>query len=317
MAKGNNIKPKTYSINLPLFIIPLKREDKGLFGALDAKQMVENLRNQLVQFPQTQLPSRGKSKTTYITSVVPETIDMDGIPALLVRSSVFDSNLEDTYINEGNIQSKIPKTCEVGGNNYYMLFYPRIEGLQSDKYVYSWLQVVYEDPTHTTGIATSVAKKISRQLIEKEPFNVKLQSAIDDFKSIEYFPEVQIRTSTIHYNDETEYPQYQEYLVKAKITEGKLYTFSNMPQNVVQGLLKDTSDNGEVLIQKKAIFGNKEYLVKRERINDADEWKESVDLIFNTKKEVTQEEIDKGTIFEDEYIVSVFKYVIEGYLLNQ
>lgn len=310
-------KSKTYIINLPLYIIPLKREDKGLFGALDAVQMVKNLKVQLEKFPQTELPSRGKSKRTHITSLHPEIIDIDGTQSLLVRASVFDSNLDDTYLNDGSTQSKISKTSKVGGNNYYILFYPRIEGQDSNKYIYSWLQVVYEDPTHTTGIATSVAKKISQQLIEKEPFNIKLQSAIDDFKTIAVCPEVQIRMSSVYHKNESEYPQYQQYLIDAKVTEGTLYKFSNMPQKEVELLLKDTSDHGEVTIIKKAIFGKKEYHVKRERLNEATEWKESVDLIFNTKKEVTQEEIDKSIIFEDNYMKSVFKSVIENYLLNQ
>lgn len=315
--KYHKRKEKNYIINLPLYIIPLKREDKGLFGALDAVQMVQNLKVQLEEFPLTELPSRGKSKRTHITSLHPEIIDMDGTQSLLVRASVFDSNLDDTYLNDGSTQSKIAKTSKVGGKNYYILFYPRIEGQNSDKYIYSWLQVVYEDPIHTTGIATSVAKKISQQLIEKEPFNVKLQSAIDDFKTIAICPEVQVRMASVYHIHESEYPQYQQYLVNAKVTEGRLYTFSNMPENEVEKLLKDKSDHGEVTILKKAIFGKKEYHVKRERFDEAKEWKESADLIFNTKKVVTQEEIDKGIIFEDDYIKLVFKSVIENYLLNQ
>lgn len=320
MAKKNrNKKPKskTYLINLPLFIIPLKREDKGLFGALTEIQMVERLKDQLDIFPQTELPSRGKSKKTHITSLHPEIVDIDGTSALLVRASVFDSNLDDTYLNEGVKQSKIAKSSKLGGEKYYILFYPRIEGQDSEKYIYSWLQVVYEDPIHATGVATAVAKKISQSLIEKEPFNVKLQSAIDDFKAIAFCPEVQVRMASVYHKSESEYPQYQEYLADAKVTEGVVYTFSNMPQQKVEQLLRDTSDHGEVTIVKKAIFGKKEYHVRRERFNEAKDWKESVDLIFNTKKEVSQEEIDCGTIFDDSYIIAVFKSVIENYLLNQ
>ena len=36
-----------------------------------------------------------------------------------------------------------------------------------------------------------------------------------------------------------------------------------------------------------------------------------------TGSSITQEEIDKGIIFEDDYIKLVFKSVIENYLLNQ
>ena len=49
---------KTYLLKLPVFIIPLKKEDKGLFGAMDKLTMVENLKTQLEKFPKTELSNR-------------------------------------------------------------------------------------------------------------------------------------------------------------------------------------------------------------------------------------------------------------------
>lgn len=53
---------ETYLLKLPVFIIPLKKEDKGLFGAMDKLTMVENLKAQLEKFPKTELSNRGKLK---------------------------------------------------------------------------------------------------------------------------------------------------------------------------------------------------------------------------------------------------------------
>lgn len=308
---------KSYQISLPLFVIPLKKEDKGLFGALDHRQMVETLKVALDKFPVTELPSRGKSKRTHITSVHTEIVSIDNTPSLLVRASVFDSNLDDTYLNEGENKSKIPKSSRLGGENYFILFYPKIEGQDSEKYIYTWLQIVYEDPTHPTGVATAVAKKLVQSQIHTEPFNVKLQSAIDDFKAIAYCPEVQVRLVSVYHKSESDFPQFKEYLTDIQVREDCTYSFANMPQKEVVSLLRDNSENGEVVVHKKAIFGRKEYHVKRERFDDTKEWKESVEQLFNSKHNVSIEEIESGRIFETDFVMDVFSSVLSNYLSNK
>lgn len=315
--RKSNSKSKTYLINIPLFVIPLRKEDKGLFGAMDEIEMVENLKMTLDKFPITELSSRGKSKTTHITSLESTIVDMNNKKALLVRASVFDSNLDDTYINDGSKHSKLGETSRIGGEKYFILFYPKIEGQDSDKYVYTWLQLVYEDPTHPTGVATAVAKKIVQSQIQTEAFNVKLQSAIDDFKTISHCPQVQVRLVTAYHKNESEYPAFQEYLIDAKVREESTYTFANMPQDKLETLLRDNSDRGEVVIQKKAIFGKKEYHVKRERYDEASAWRESVEQLFNSKHEVTHEEVKSGKISEQEYVIEVFASVLSNYLTNK
>lgn len=310
-------KKKTYLISLPLFVIPLKKEDKGLFGAMDEKQMVENLKMTLDKFPPTELASRGKSKTTHITSLESTIVDVNSKNALLVRASVFDSNLDDTYLNDGSNKSKIGESSRIGGEKYYILFYPKIEGQNSDKYIYTWLQLVYEDPTHPTGVATAVAKKIAQSQIQTEPFNVKLQSAIDDFKKISYCPEVQVRLVSAYHKNESEYPVFQDYLVDVKVRGESTYTYSNMPQDKLEQLLRDKTDNGEIVVHKKALFGKKEYHVKRERFDEASDWRESVEQLFNSKHEVTHEEVKSGKISEPEYVIEVFSSVISNYLTNK
>ena len=316
-SRNRTSKAKSYQISLPLFVIPLKKEDKGLFGALNEKQMVETLKENLDTFPVTELPSRGKSKRTHITSLHLSIISIDDKPELLVRASVFDSNLDDTYLNDGSNKSKISKSSKLGGEKYFILFYPKIEGQNSEKYIYTWLQVVYEDPTHSTGVATAVAKKLVQSQIQTEPFNVKLQSAIDDFKALAYCPEVQVRLVSVYHKGECEYPQFKEYLTDVHVTEQSVYTFANMPQKDVESLLRDQTDNGEVVVHKKAIFGKKEYHVKRERYDERKQWRESVEQLFNSKHEVSQEEIESGRIFEDDFVIDVFNTVITNYLSNK
>lgn len=310
-------KKKTYVINIPLFVIPLKKEDKGLFGAMNEIEMVENLKSTLEKFPITELSSRGKSKTTHITALECNAVKIEDKTALLVRASVFDSNLDDTYLNDGSNKSKVPESSRIGGEKYFILFYPRIEGQDSEKYTYTWLQLVYEDPTHATGVATAVAKKIVQSQIHTEPFNVKLQSAIDDFKALAFCPEVQVRLVSTYHRNESQYPQFQNYLVNVKVREESTYTYANVPQDKVETLLRDQTDNGEIVVHKKAIFGKKEYHVKRERFDDASTWKESVEQLFNSKHEVTHEEVKSGKIAEQDYVVDVFTSVLANYLSNK
>lgn len=300
-----------------MFVIPLKKEDKGLFGAMNEKEMVENLKSNLDKFPITELSSRGKSKTTHITALDSTVVEIEGKKALLVKASVFDSNLDDTYLNDGSNKSKIPESTRIGGEKYFVLFYPRIEGQDSEKYVYTWLQLVYEDPTHPTGVATAVAKKIVQSQIQTEPFNVKLQSAIDDFKALSFCPEVQVRLVAAYHKNSGEFPAYQPYLVDVKVREESTYTYSNMPKQEVVDLLRDKTDNGEIVVHKKAIFGKKEYHVKRERFDDASVWRESVEQLFNSKHEVTHDEVKSGRISEPDYVIDVFTSVLSNYLTNK
>lgn len=319
MAKKDSIQTKTFLIKIPLYIIPLKEESKGLFGALNVKEMVETLNEELKNFPITPLPSKGKFKTTRITSLDPSIEDMNGVPAILVRASVFESNLKDTYIHNGNEKSKLSDSGEVGGHNYFILFYPKIEGVNSEKYVYTWLQLVYEDPNHNTGIATAVAKKLVKKKLNVQPFNVKLQSAIDDLRNIaKNCPEVKVKYTTMTTKGESRLPKFQKYCTIVKIKEEEEeVTYTNMPIHEVEDLLSDTSDNGEVTITKKAIWGNKEYIVKRSRLEEAKEWTESVEQLFNSSHEATKEDVESHRIYESSYILDVFRSVLKNYLTNQ
>lgn len=310
---------ETYLLKLPVFIIPLKKEDKGLFGAMDKLTMVENLKTQLEKFPKTELSNRGKLKKTQIESLALSTIYLDEhTPCLLVQAAVSDSNLEDTYLSGPNQpKSKIPKTSVISGEKYFILFYPRIEGIDSNQYTYTWLQVIYEDPTHETGIATKVAKKIAKSIINVESFNVKLQSAIEDFKKIKLFPEVQIELTSVDVAPANEFSKYETYLVDSKESRHLCYNFKNMPHDIVEEIFRDTDSHGFITTKAKAIIAKKEYRVKREHYQDHADLKSTFEQLYNFSYEVTKEEIDSGELFKEEFLMARFSSVIEAYLLNQ
>lgn len=310
---------ETYLLKLPVFIIPLKKEDKGLFGAMDKLTMVENLKTQLEKFPKTELSNRGKLKKTQIDSLILSTIYLDEhTPCLLVQAAVSDSNLEDTYLSgPDQPKSKIPKTSVISGEKYFILFYPRIEGDDSNQYSYTWLQVIYEDPTHETGVATKVAKKIAKSIINVESFNVKLQSAIEDFKKIKLFPEVQIELTSVDVAPANEFSKYETYLVDSKESRHLCYNFKNMPHDIVEEIFRDTDSHGFITTKAKAIIAKKEYRIKREHYQDQADLKSTFEQLYNFSYEVTKEEIDSGELFKEEFLGARFSSVIEAYLLNQ
>ena len=89
-SRNRTSKAKSYQISLPLFVIPLKKEDKGLFGALNEKQMVETLKENLDTFPVTELPSRGKSKIDILGVSIPFLIY---VPEGGINRTIFQINL--------------------------------------------------------------------------------------------------------------------------------------------------------------------------------------------------------------------------------
>lgn len=258
-------------------------------------------------------------KKTQIDSLVLSTIYLDEYtPCLLVQAAVSDSNLEDTYLSGPNQpKSKIPKTSVISGEKYFILFYPRIEGEDSNQYTYTWLQVIYEDPTHETGVATKVAKKIAKSIINVESFNVKLQSAIEDFKKIKLFPEVQIELTSIDVAPANEFSKYETYLVDSKESRHLCYNFKNMPHDIVEEIFRDTDSHGFITTKAKAIIAKKEYRVKREHYQDQADLKSTFEQLYNFSYEVTKEEIDSGELFKEEFLMARFSSVIEAYLLNQ
>lgn len=317
--RPEEISNPTYQLKLPVFVIPLKKEDKGLFGAMDKPTMVENLKAQLEKFPKTELSNRGKLKTTRIDRLILTSINLDeNSPCLLVQAEVSDSNLEDTYLSGPDLpKSKIPKSSIISGEKYFILFYPRIEGADSDSYTYTWLQVIYEDPTHDTGVATKVAKKIAKAIMNVESFNVKLQSAIEDFKKISMFPEVQIELSSVDIAPTNEYSKYDAYLVESFESRHVKYNFKNMPHEVVEEIFRDTDSHGYITTKAKAVIAKKEYRVKREHYQDQADLKATFEQLYNFSYEVSKEEIESGKIFEEDFLIKRFSSVIEAYLLNQ
>lgn len=304
-------------LKLPLFVILLKKEDKGLFGALTTQEMVDTLKRQLDKFPRTQLPKKGKSKTTFIDSLYPKVVSINDTPALLVRASVSDTNLSDIVVHSNNLESRLDNASKISSEQYYILFYPKIEGNNSEKYVYTWLQVVYEDPVHNTGVATSVAKSIVQTEIEAESFNVKLQSAVADFMKLATVPELRVELMSYSHQEENEFPQFDEYLCEIKASRRVSYSFKNVPTAETIKFLEDKCDNGEVMIKKKAMFGKKEVRVKRERYDDTQVWRESVEQLFNSSYDVTESQVLSGEIYEEEFLIERFTSVITNYLTNQ
>lgn len=229
--RNKSKKARELLLKLPLFIIRLNNEQKGFYGPLTNQQMVDTLKEKLEQFPMTKLPSRGKSKITLIDSLEPKVVSINNVPALLVRASVSDTNLSDVVVHDKALNSRLDKASKLSSEKYYILFYPKIEGHESDKYVYTWLQVVYEDPVHNTGVATAVAKCIVKSEINGEPFNVKLQSAIEDFKQLATVPELQVELISYSQEEETDFPHLNKYLYTVKESCRKTYSFKNVPTN--------------------------------------------------------------------------------------
>lgn len=317
LMKKKNIKPKTYKIKMPVYITFVKEQEKGFFENVTDIEMIKILKDKLSS---SYLPyssdNRNQTKKTVISKITPTEIEIGGVPALLLQIHAFNTNFYDGYF-EGLEKIEINKDSKIGSDSNYILFYPRIVGLDNHKYTCYFLMLVYEDPTKSSGEVSHLAKIVANKILNVPIQNIKISMILEELKSIGDIPELHIKYYSLTESDNNIDVKYASYLDKTKLKKEEYRNFKNMPFNTMQELIADTSEDGNY--QKKEtriIHGKNEYRISKSLIAEAgQELNDVAEKIFNASTEITESELEKS-VHEKKFMIEKMSGVISNYISN-
>lgn len=310
-------KEKSYNIKIPVFTTTMKDDTEGLFGKPTYSDMIVMVKNKINAFKtEVSFENRNKTKKTVISKINFTEYTLGGIPCLLLQISAFNTNFYDGYF-EADEKIPIQRDNKLGNENNYLMLYPVIKGLDSQKYTTYFLVLVYEDPTKDNGEVIKIAKNVVNKILNIPIQNIKLPTILDEIKQLSTIPELQIKYYAIYNSDNDVDVKYREYLHEGKIKKTKEDYFRNMPYNTLSELLAEPDDTEFQRKETKLIIGRKEYRITKELINEAnEELKETAEKIFNATASITQDELE-NKVHNQDFIIEKLNAILTNYLSNE
>lgn len=311
-------KVKTYDIKVPVFTTEVFEKAKDMFGGISYEHMTEFIKNKLDKFSNAKSPlafeNRNKTKKTVINEIKIHKNSLDK-NALLLQVSAYSTNHYDGYL-EAEEKIAIQKNHKIGSDTNFIMLYPVIKGIDSTNYTHHFLVLVYEDPTKSDDEIL----KLTRQLLNKILFipiaNIKLPTVLEELRKIKIIPELQMKYSSIHYNENDVDANYLEYLVDGKFSKNKFHKFKNMPIEKIEEIIENPNEDDYQKKEAKLIIGKKEYKITKEMINEAkDELKQTVEKVFNMRTTITHEEMENN-LHDIDFIFSKLSPILQNYMSN-
>jgi hypothetical protein len=315
---NKEIQEKSYNIKIPVYTTTMLNQDVGLFENVSFQDMIQMIKKRLNNFKNPISSSnRNKTKKTVVSSISYKDIKIGDVPALLLQISAFNTNMYDGYF-EANEKIPITKDNKLGSETNFVLLYPRIKGLSAETYTCFFLMLVYEDPTKDNGEVCKLAKILVNKILNIPIENIKLPMIFDELKDICTIPELQIRYRSISDADNDVDVKYREFLQGGKLEKKKDRLFKNMPREIMEQLLADTTDDEDYQYKDtRIVIGKKEYRIKKELVNEASkELKETAEKIFNASSAITQTELDTK-IHDTNFMIEKLSGVLTNYLSNE
>lgn len=313
--KKNKNKEKSYLIKMPVFTTISTDKEYGFFDNINYNDMIDLLKKKINDF-KNPIEQNGKNKAikTVVDKVDYEDVSIGDVPALLLNISSYKTNLYNGYF-ENTEKIKFRKDNRIGSDSNYVLFYPRIIGYTPQNYTCFFLMLVYEDPTKESGEVSHLAKIVTSKILEQPIQNIKLPNILEELKRIGNIPELKIKYFGIERDDESTDVKYLEYVQSCKVKNEKESKFKDMPYNLMEDLISDTSEDS--LYCKKETFillGKTEYRIKKKLIDEAsEELKETAEKIFNATTAITQFELD-NMIYTKDFMLEKMSNVITNYI---
>ena len=167
--------PKTYNIKMPVYTTSMMEQEEGLFGRVTYQDMISLLKERLKSFSSPiSTDNRNKTKKMVINKITPIDVVIGDVPSLLLQINAFNTNLYDGYF-EASEKIAFSKDNKIGSDSNFVLFYPRIIGLQEGHYTCYFLMLAYEDPTKDAGEVSRLAKIVANKILNVPVQNIKLE----------------------------------------------------------------------------------------------------------------------------------------------
>lgn len=307
-------KSKSYLIKMPVYTTTSIEKLEGFFGGISFIDLVDFLKRKLNNFQPITSPNRNKTSITVVNTIEPIDVKIGDVPCLLLKVSYYKTNLYDGYF-ESNEKITFSQNSKIGSDSNYILFYPRIVGIEKQTYFY--LMVAYEDPGKLNNEVAKLGKLISNKVFDKPIMNIKISEILKELKEIGTIPELEIRFSSLENMDGDVNVKYREYLQKSELTKLRKQNFKDIPADKAEELVMDTNENDPY--QKKTSFykiGKKEFRITKKIINDTNaEINEFGEKIFNAESAITEQELN-NKVYDIDFMIEKMSNVISNFLVS-
>lgn len=310
---------KLFDIKIPVYISESITQTSGLFK-YSYEDMIDYVKKKIDSYAETDknitAKKRNKPRTKEINSITYKEHNFADIPALLVRMNACTTNNYDMYI-ERDERMDVGKTDKIGSENHWLLLYPQIKGLDSNNYSVFWLIFVYADPNKEFDDITNSAKLFLKNILNLKFRNIKTPDVLKDIKNKNFVSELQVKYTSITTDENDVDVKFQEYLVKGKLKLEREDVFQNMPFDKTEELINEVTYKNQ--FQQKiirVITGKTEYkILKQQQFDEAKEKLEDVvEETFNMTSSVTEQELEPEILYNEEFMISKLKPVVENYL---
>lgn len=316
MAKKEK-KPKFYDIKIPVYTTEIFEKANDMFGGISLEHMNTYITKKIKNYSNNQyllsFENRNKTKRTVIKEIKTHKNDSDP-NALLIQVTAYSTNLYDGYL-EAEEKIKFKKNHKLGSETNFIMIYPVIKGIDINSYSHHFLVLVYEDPTKANDEILKITKNILNKIFETPIANIKLPTILEEIKQYKSIPELQMKYSSIDYNENDVDIEFRDYLVDGKLQKSKFHNFKNMPTSKIEKIIDKPTEEDYQKKEIKLIVGKKEYKIIKEMINEAsDELKQTAEKVFNMKTSVSEEEMEN--LHNVDFIFSKLIPVLGNYLSN-
>lgn len=309
------MEEKSYLIKVPVYTSERKVDTKGVFGQTYngmTSYIKEKVRVFNTEIGELTRSNRTKIKTTKIDSIEFIGVKIGEIESSLLKISAYTTNHTDGFV-ETEEKFQLKENHKVGSDTNFVLLYPIITGISSDKFKYHWLILIYEDPNKQNLELISNVKLVLRKALNIKIKNIKLPSLLEELKSRKTIPELSL-SFTAYENGENEVDaDLRPYLVKSRLTRQRKESFENLPLDQTEDLINDDNFNdGYNKKELKLTLGNKEYKISKELKEAQDRISSVVEEVFNSKIAIKETELDK--IYNKDFIVEKLTDVVTNYI---
>lgn len=306
---------KSYVIKIPVYTSERRVDTKGVFEqtydgmtsyVIEKVKQFNNITGEITR------NHRNKVKTTKIDSVETTRIKIGEVESALIKFSAYNTNHSDGFVVTGK-KIKLKQKDKVGSDTNYVLLYPIIQGISSNKFRYHWLILIYEDPNKQNNELVSNVKSLLRQALNIRIKNIKLPVLLEKLKKIKTLPQLNLKFTSYENGENDVDSNLRPYLVKSRLSRQRKESFENIPFEQTEELISDdTFEDGYNKREIKVTIGNQEYKISKE-LNEAKEKVNSlVEEIFNSKFGIKESEINE--MYDNEFIVNIMTQVITNYL---
>jgi hypothetical protein len=286
-----------------------------MFGGVSCNDMLSYLKVKIKNYQEDNNPiffdSGNKTRRTVINQI--NYTEQNG--SILLQIAAYGTNLYDGYL-ETDQRISFKKDHKVGSDTNFVLIHPVIKGLDSSKYVRYFIVLIYEDPTKNNEEIVKITKSVLSKIINIPIANIKLPSLLAELRTFGTIPELQMKYSALHNNENDVDVEFIEYRVGGELKQQKKDNFRNMPMEKVEELWNMPLEPGYQKKEANLTVGKKIYRIKRDLAIEADQiLRESAEKVYNASTSITQQELTD--VHSIEFIISKLTPILGNYLSTE